>query len=348
MSPLDFLLINGIKLIIFIPLFLINRFFSKSEIQKKIFKIGNIIILVISFISAIGQSNIDPNTDVLLHIISTSLFLEIFFFQPFIFLIFGFIWFKNSDIKAAPFFNVKMFSYFYKYKYIILIAIIAVTGIFYLRTPKLLDCELNFIEGVNISKSVYQRIQDDNRDLSPDELSQIAVAASGDFESNLRNVYSRSVFYNSCLRNERELNSTEISYIKNKLLKFYELQIIYNQKGHHTIDSCRSFIRTLKNDSIPEFLIDEFNDYHKGKIESYRDGYSEKRPSIQSSFERWSNRKLEYANGVLLETEKKINNSQIWRDGVKDLNFREDQIFTVISEFNLEHFNIEKLAIDTE
>jgi hypothetical protein len=353
MSPLDFLLINGIKLIILIPLFLINRFFSKSEIQKKIFKIGNIIILVISFISAIGQSNIDPNTDVLLHIINTSLFLEIFFFQPFIFLIFGFVWFKSSDIKAAPFFNVKMFSFLYKYKYIILIAIIAVTGIFYFRTPKLLDCELNFIEGVNISKSVYLRIQDDNRDLNSEELNQIAVAASGDFQSNLRNVYSRSVFYKTCLRDERELNFTEKTFLKNKLLKFSELQNDYNAKSYQFIDSCNSIIQTLNNGSIPEYLVADFNKYHSDRLKDFNNGrresyYNYKRPSIEDDLAWWTYLQLTLNSGYIQAKEERIINSQIWRDSVKNLNFREDQIFSIINEFNLEHFNIEKLSIDTE
>ncbi len=81
------------------------------------------------------------------------------------------------------------------------------------------DCELNFIEGIGISKKAYKRIQDGNRILTEDELTQLATTIpTGTLEGNIVKVWSvHDLTYKACIKDALIPNLIEEKYIKEEL-----------------------------------------------------------------------------------------------------------------------------------
>ena len=88
------------------------------------------------------------------------------------------------------------------------------------------DCELNFIEGIGISKKAYKRIQDNIRVITVDEIKEIASAIpEGSFEFNVQKTAIASSYFNDCLKETRVLNRAERSALKDSLSNYSTIQI---------------------------------------------------------------------------------------------------------------------------
>lgn len=129
------------------------------------------------------------------------------------------------------------------------------------------DCELNFIEGIGISKKAYKRIQDNIRVITIDEIKEIASAIpEGSFEFNLQKTAIASSFFNDCLKETRVLNRAEKSALKDSLSNYSTIQI--------ENDSIQLYgIKSLEEDRDSSPNIEALNDLYKLAIEPHSERY---------------------------------------------------------------------------
>lgn len=138
------------------------------------------------------------------------------------------------------------------------------------------DCELHFIQSIGVSKKAYRRIQDGNRILTADELTQLATTIpTGTLERNIVKVWSaHDLTYKACIKDALIPNLIEEKYIKEELRVLSRKQTRSDSINQFmksrlivTIDSLDKIIsKDAKNFGVSyshvevEGLISEYND----------------------------------------------------------------------------------------
>lgn len=339
---MDTFIILLFKALILIVLTALNNRFTNTERHKKINRIVFVVSLILALLSAFGQLRIDNNTDLLLVVIDSFLMIQIALLGLQLAI-------KLIIVTVKRFRTIRMDQR--KVGVVIMgLCLFSAVGYYLLLPDKLCDCELNFLEGNNISEESYRRIQDDNRRLNFDELMQLAGASGALTADKLQGlILNEMLVYAPCLKQNIAPNKIELLEISENLIQASNDQTISDNRNKIKREELGRQLESLLQQKDTAFIRSVFNYYRKvqetspNSIEefetkiftssySFRNSYSLISEYFDINYSDYKKlmgyeafnkaRTIKFENDVRLDS---LNIPYIWNNAVEGIHFKQNK-----------------------